>query len=89
MLFLICHSAPALSVAIWVYSFINAAKIPARQLGSVYGFVDACPSRFCCGDFVGLRVVDSSSNRLRSIFFVCNAIPICECPFFPVRGLEF
>jgi len=29
MLFLICHSAPALSVAMWVYSFIKAAAIPA------------------------------------------------------------
>jgi len=29
MLFLISHSAPALSVAIWVCSFIKAAAIPA------------------------------------------------------------
>jgi hypothetical protein len=31
MLFLICHSAPALSVAIWVRSFIKAAAIPASS----------------------------------------------------------
>ena len=41
---------------------------------------DACPSRICCGVVVGLRVVDSSSNRLRSIFFVCTNTPICEDP---------
>jgi hypothetical protein len=42
-----------------------------------------------CGDFVGLRVVDSSSNRLRPIFFVCNKTPIWEVPFFPIKGLQF
>ena len=52
-------------------------------------FIDACPSRICRGDFVGLRVVDSSSNGPRYISFVCNTTPICEGPFFPVRGLEF
>ena len=31
MLFLICHSAPALSVALWVCSFIKAATIPASS----------------------------------------------------------
>jgi hypothetical protein len=31
MLFLICHSAPALSVAIWVCTFIKAAAIPASS----------------------------------------------------------
>jgi len=34
-------------------------------------------------------VVDSSSNRPISIFFVCNTTPICEGPFLPVKGLEF
>jgi hypothetical protein len=29
MLFLICHCAPALSVAEWVCAFIKAAEIPA------------------------------------------------------------
>jgi len=31
MLFLICHSASALSVAIWVCSFIEAAAIPSSS----------------------------------------------------------
>jgi len=31
MLFLICHSVLALSVAIWVCSFIKAAAIPASS----------------------------------------------------------
>jgi len=31
MLFLICHSAPAQSVAIWVCSCIRAATIPASS----------------------------------------------------------
>jgi len=31
MLFLICHSAPALSVVIWVCSFIKAAGVPASS----------------------------------------------------------
>ena len=31
MLFLFCHSAPALSVAIWVCSFIKAAAILASS----------------------------------------------------------
>jgi len=31
-------------------------------------FVYTCPSRIYCGDFVGLKVAHSSSNRLRSIF---------------------
>ena len=81
------HSALALSVAIRACSFIKAAAIPARS--ALFMVVDACPSRIYCGDFVGLRVVDSSSNRLRSIFFACNTTPICEGPFFPVMGLEF
>ena len=45
----------SLSVAIWVEFFIKAAKIP---------------SRIYCGGFVKLKVVNSSSNRLRSSFFV-------------------
>jgi len=32
MLFLICHSAPALSVVMWVYSFIKAAANPASSV---------------------------------------------------------
>ena len=31
MLFLICHSAPVLSIAMWVCSFIKAAAIPASS----------------------------------------------------------
>jgi hypothetical protein len=31
MLFLICHSAPALSVAIWVCSFMKAAASPTSS----------------------------------------------------------
>jgi hypothetical protein len=87
MLFLICHSAPALSVAIWVCLFIKAAAILASSAQFIV--LDACPSRIYCGGFVGLRVVDSNSNKLRSICFVCNITPICEVPFFPIRGLEF
>jgi len=43
MLFLICHSAPALSVAIWVCSLIKAAAIPAS---SVYGLLMLVPPGF-------------------------------------------
>jgi hypothetical protein len=83
MLFLVCPSAPALSVAMWVCSFIKAATIPASS--ALFIVAEACPCRSYGGDFVELRVVDSSSNRLRSIFFAS----ICEGPFFPVRGLKF
>jgi len=31
VLFLICHSAPALSVAMWVFSLIKAAAVPASS----------------------------------------------------------
>ena len=87
MLFLICQSAPALSVATWVCSFIKAAAIPVSL--ALFMVADACPCRIYCGYFVGSRLVVSNSNRLRSIFFVCNTTPIREGPFLPVRGLEF
>jgi len=88
MLFLICHSAPELSVAIWVCSLIKAAAIPASLALFMLMLVPPGFTLFC-GDFVGLRVVDSSSNRLRPIFFVCNKTPIWEVPFFPIKGLQF
>jgi hypothetical protein len=31
MLFLICHSAPVLSVAVWVFSIMKAAATPASS----------------------------------------------------------
>jgi hypothetical protein len=86
MLFPICHSALTLSVAVWVCSIIKAAAIPASS--ALFMVFTACPSRIYGGGFVGLRVVHSSSNTLRSIFFVCITTPICEGLLFPVRGLE-
>ena len=79
------HSALALSVAIRACSFIKAAAIPARS--ALFMVVDACPSRIYCGDFVGLRVVDSSSDRLRSIFFVCNQLASVKAYSFQLDAL--
>jgi len=35
-----------------------------------------------------LRAVHSSSDWLKSVFFVCNTTSIFEGPLFPVKGLE-
>jgi hypothetical protein len=57
--------AIALFVTIWMCSLIKVAANPASS--ALFSSVDACRSRIYCGDFVGLRVVDPSTNRLRSI----------------------
>ena len=72
MLFPICHSALTLSVAVWVCSIIKAAAIPASS--ALFMVFTACPSRIYGGGFVGLRVVHSSSNTLRSIFLDLDAV---------------
>jgi len=85
MLFLICHCC-----CLSQYGCVYLSKQQQFPLARLCLWPDdACPSRIYCGGFVKLRVVDSSSNKLRSNFFVCNTTPICEGPFFPVRGLEF
>ena len=61
MLFLICHSALALSVAIWVCSLTKAATIPAGSVLFVV-LLMLYASRKYCGYFVGLRVVHPSPN---------------------------
>jgi hypothetical protein len=53
-----------------------------------YGFVDACPSRICCGDFVELRVVHFSSNRLISISLFVIQLPSVKAYSFQLRALS-
>jgi hypothetical protein len=69
ILFLICHlvystytRAVRRNMGV---TFTKAALLLARLC---LRFDDACPSRIYCDGFVELRVVHSSSNRLRYIF---------------------
>jgi len=86
MLFLICTRAVCRNMRMFT---CQAAAIPASL--ALFLLMRVPPGfTLFCGGFVGLRVVDSSSNRLRSIFLVCNKTPIWEGPFFPVyKGLQF
>jgi len=59
------------------YGCVHLSKQQQFPLARLYLWNCWCLScSTYCGDFVGLRVVDSSSNRLRSIFFVCDTTPM-------------
>ena len=85
MLFLICHCC-----CLSQYGCVYLSKQQQFPLARLCLWPDdACPSRIYCGDFVGLKVAHSSSNRLRSIFLVCSTTPICKCQILFLGALSF
>jgi len=74
MLFLICRSAPALSVAIWVFSFLKAAAFPLAWLYFWWLSLQNLLWWFCWIEGGRLRF-----NRLRSISFFVIQLSFHSC----------